>query len=120
MRFLRLRLWMLMALVALLAITIQVIRLGQMRIDYLRLARHHANNEQAYASMPSKIQFSPIASSSERERVFDELRGEESYHAQLKKKYSRAAARPWLTIESDPPDPSHTSEPGDQPYVEPR
>jgi hypothetical protein len=120
MKFLRLRLWMVMALVALVAMATQAIRLGQLRIECLQLARHHANNEQVYASMPSKIQFSPIATASERERVFDDLRVQESYHAQLKRKYSRVAARPWLTIEPDPPFPSHASDPGDQPYVEPR
>ena len=96
----RLKLPHVMALVAILALAIWLGVMLKRSHDFRVLAAEQAEAEQlsmAYADEARGM-------NGDEQRV---ARGEQmaAYHRALKEKYDRAAGRPWLSVEPDPPEP---------------
>ena len=98
----RFRLRMLMVLVAVAGMVLgtgfQVARLMRLRGEYLLKATHYANLESQAVSLATKYRSTVMRGKSPLDKM-----GE--YYSDLKRKYQRAASRPWTPIPPDPPAP---------------
>ncbi len=87
-------------------------RVGQGRDYFLSLAQSH-QKEVASSTARAEALKSRLGSTSEMTieeitrlgRDYDRMMDRADYHASLARKYERAAARPWESVDPDPPEP---------------
>jgi tetratricopeptide (TPR) repeat protein len=111
---LRFTVWRLMVVVAAAALvmgtSVVALRLTRLRATYLESAAEQARQESAYGQLEqSRLRMAEgrplkdFARQARKDAVI--YRKTAGYHAALKQKYLAAAARPWRSVEPDPPPP---------------
>ena len=101
----RFRLRSMMILVAVLALSLSAAVLWRRREHYRRLAEAYALTEMVLrvdSNMARGSAAFPLLDLSE---SMDRNARQADYYARLRRKYERAARRPWLPVEADPPEP---------------
>src|SRR5262245_48388973 len=97
----RFRLRTLMIAVMVAAMALYRLHLSRLRRDYQAIAATHVQRGQLFVLTPvmhaSRGLTFRVAGSDSRRR--------QEYHAQLRRKYERAARHPWLPVPPDPPAP---------------
>lgn len=106
--------------VAVLALIIGALRIVWLRNGYQKAAVYYAameklqrdlqrfGEEDARAEEELALAFGQKVSGEQKEQQATEARGMQrlaDWYAELKRKYERAAARPWLPVDPDPPPP---------------
>src|SRR4051794_13948490 len=100
----RFRIRWLMAMVAVVAVLMFGIRLWRLRVAYQQQAALHGRLEVSarriakYSGALGRIGLEPPGAGAGLDRRAE-------YRAKLRQKYEQAAARPWLSVEPDPPAP---------------
>ncbi len=102
----------LMIAVVLVALAFPIVRLVTFYRKHLHASLAHRESERYYALQLQNLaltEFAPSVSPERRRALMDEwiarARNRERYHAELKRKYERAATHPWDALEPDPPEP---------------
>ena len=104
-RFVRFRLWQIMALVAVVAIILGVaIGLTQRRMRFLKLAAYHRSQITALVQHVDRSRRVVLWIDRDGGKLEERPRLD-YWHEELAEKYQAAALRPWLPVEADPPAP---------------
>jgi hypothetical protein len=109
----RVTIWRWMAAVAVVGLMIGGGVWLKQRRDYFRSLAQSHQKEVASSTARSEALKSRFGSTSERkieeimdlQRDYDQMLDRADHHASLARKYERAAHRPWLPVDPDPPEP---------------
>jgi hypothetical protein len=101
-----------MVAVAMVALAFPLYRMARFYREHLHAALSHRESEKYYAlelKNLALIEFAPLVPPHRRRALLEEwvsrARHREQYHAELRRKYERAATHPWDPVEPDPPEP---------------
>ena len=102
----------LMVAVAIVALAFPLYRTARFYQKYYHASLSHGESEKYYALELKNLSFSvfdPSVSPERRRKMMDQsvarARNRKQYHAEMKRKYERAATHPWDRLEPDPPEP---------------
>jgi hypothetical protein len=102
----------LIVVVAIVALAFPLYRMARFHQEYSQASLIHGESEKYYGLQLKNLALSEFAASVSPERRRELMDGWTSrardranYHAEMKRKYERAASRPWDPLEPDPPEP---------------
>ena len=101
-----------MIAVAMIALAFPLYRMASFYREHLHAALSHREWENFYALELKNVAFteydpsvSPMRRREMTEQSISRASNRQRYHAELKRKYERAAMHPWDPVEPDPPEP---------------
>jgi hypothetical protein len=104
MHFPKFRLRSMMILVAVFALGIWAAVMVRLRGDYLSRAAQHTAHEQSYRRT-SHIRFAESFPAEDRQELLLMRARLADFHDEMRRKWERAASRPWMPVSPDPDSP---------------